>query len=93
VLSGGRVAAQQFFVAAVVGAPVLWTEARELIREGDIVDAIEGGVSLTGTCATKVQYLISGELKGEAEALGLICPSFRNKCPIRSTRLKPLSLM
>ena len=75
VISGGRVADKQFFVAAVVGAPVLWTEARESVREGDIVDAIEkGGVAFQNMFETKVQYLISGESKGEAEALALICP-------------------
>src|SRR5512132_3696716 len=75
VLSGGRVADKQFFVAAVVGAPVLWTEARESIREGDVVDAIEkGGVAFQNMFETKVQYLISGESTGEAEALALICP-------------------
>ena len=75
VISGGRVADKQFFVAAVVGAPVLWTEARESVREGDIVDAIEkGGVAFRKMFKTKIQYVISGEMKGEAEALALICP-------------------
>jgi diacylglycerol kinase family enzyme len=67
VLSGGRVADKQFFIAAVVGAPSLWAEARESIREGDIVDAIEkGSVAFQKMFEMKVQYLISGEIKGEA---------------------------
>jgi diacylglycerol kinase family enzyme len=75
VLSGGRVADKQFFVAAIVGAPSLWVEARESIREGDIVGAIEkGSVAFQKMFKTKVQYLISGEKKGEAEAVALICP-------------------
>jgi diacylglycerol kinase family enzyme len=75
VLSGGRVADKQFFIAAVVGAPSLWAEARESIREGDIVDAIEkGSVAFQKMFEMKVQYLISGEIKGEAEAVALICP-------------------
>ena len=75
VLSGGRVADKQFFVAAIVGAPTLWAEARESIREGDIVDAIEkGSVAFQNMFETKVQYLISGGIKGEAEAVALICP-------------------
>jgi diacylglycerol kinase family enzyme len=75
VLSGGRVGDKQFFVAAIVGAPALWTEARESIRHGDIVDAIEkGSVAFQNMFETKVQYLISGDIKGEAEALALICP-------------------
>ena len=75
VLSGGRVADKQFFIAAIVGAPALWTEPRESIRKGDIIDAIEkGSVAFQKMFETKVQYLISGEIKGEAEAVAFICP-------------------
>jgi diacylglycerol kinase family enzyme len=75
VLSGGRIADKQFFIAAIVGAPALWAEARESIREGDIVDAIEkGSVAFQNMFETKVQYLISGKIKGDAEAVALICP-------------------
>jgi diacylglycerol kinase family enzyme len=82
VLSGGRVADKQFFIAAVVGAPSLWTDARESIREGEIVDAIEkGGVAFQNMFETKVQYLISGKIKGEAEAVVLICPLISEEMP------------
>jgi diacylglycerol kinase family enzyme len=75
VLSGGRVADKRFFIAAIVGAPSLWAEARESIREGEIVDAIEkGGVAFQHMFETKVHYLISGKMKGEAEAVAVICP-------------------
>ena len=75
VLSGGRIADKQFFIAAIVGAPALWTQARESIRDGDIIDAIEkGSVAFQKMFETKVQYLISEEIKGEAEAVALICP-------------------
>jgi diacylglycerol kinase family enzyme len=75
VLSGGRVADKQFFIAAIVGAPSLLAEARESIREGEIVDAIKkGGVAFQNMFETKVQYLISEKIKGEAEAVVLICP-------------------
>jgi diacylglycerol kinase family enzyme len=76
VLSGGRIAGQQFLVAAIAGAPALWAEPRESIREGDIVDAIEKGrVAFRRTFETKVQYLISGRIKGEAEAVAVISPT------------------
>ena len=75
VLSGGRVADKQFFIAAIVGAPTLWTEARESIRERDIGDAIEKGTAaFRNMFETKVRYFISGEKKGEAEAVAVICP-------------------
>jgi len=74
-LSAGRVADKLFFVAAILGAPSLWVEPRESIREGDIVRAIEkGSVAFQEMFETKVQYLISREVKGEAEAVALICP-------------------
>jgi diacylglycerol kinase family enzyme len=75
VLSGGRIADKQFFIAAILGAPALWAEPRESIRKGDIVDAIEkGSIAFRNMFETKVQYLISGEIKGEAETVALICP-------------------
>ena len=75
VLSGGRIAGKQFLIAAIVGAPALLAEPRESMREGNIVDAIEkGSVAFRKMFETKVQYLISGGMKGEAEAVALICP-------------------
>ena len=75
VLSAGRVEDNQFFVAAIVGVPALWAETRESIREGDIVDAIKtGAVAFQGMFATKIQYSISSESKGEAEVVAVICP-------------------
>jgi diacylglycerol kinase family enzyme len=75
VLSGGRIAGKQFFIAAIVGAPALLTEPRESMREGNIVDAIEkGSAAFRQMFDTKIQYLISGGMKGEAKAVVLICP-------------------
>jgi len=75
VLSGGRIAGKQFLIAAIVGAPALLVEPRESMREGNIVDAIEkGSVAFQKMFETKIQYLISGGMKGEAKAVALICP-------------------
>jgi diacylglycerol kinase family enzyme len=75
VLSGGRIAGKQFLIAAIVGAPALLTEPRESMREGNIVDAIEkGSVAFRKMFETKIQYLISGGMKGEAKAVAVICP-------------------
>src|SRR4030095_4886441 len=79
-LSGGRVAGKQFFIAAIVGAPTLWTEARESVRERDIGNAIEKGtVALQSMFETKVQYFMSAEMKGEAEVVAVICPLISEK--------------
>jgi len=75
VLSGGRVANKRFFIAAIVGAPALWTQPRESMREGNIADAIKkGSVAFRRMFETKVEYFISGGGKGETEAVALICP-------------------
>jgi diacylglycerol kinase family enzyme len=74
-LSGGRIAGKQFLIAAVVGAPALLAEPRESMREGNILDAIEkGSLAFRKMFETKIQYLISDEMKGQAEAVALICP-------------------
>lgn len=74
-LSGGRTGDKQFFVAAILGAPSLWVEPRESIREGDFLAAIEKGkVAFKKMFETKLQYFISTQVKGDAEAVALICP-------------------
>jgi diacylglycerol kinase family enzyme len=74
-LSGGRVGDKLFFVAAVVGAPGLWMEAREAIREGDILNAVgKAGVAFAAMFDTTIQYFISPEVRGEAEVVAVICP-------------------
>jgi diacylglycerol kinase family enzyme len=75
VLSGGQIADKRFFVAAIVGTPALWAEARESVREGDFVDAVgKGTAAFQKMFETKVQYHISEEIKGDAEAVAVICP-------------------
>src|SRR5215831_9151812 len=73
-LSGGRTGHELFFVAAVVGAPGLWMEAGEAIREGDLLDAVEkSGIAFEAMFDTTVQYSISPEVTREAEVVAVIC--------------------
>ena len=74
-LSGGRATNKLFFVAALVGVPALWIDAREAMREYDVGDAFEKGtVALQKMFDTKLQYSISPQLSGEAEVVTVICP-------------------
>ena len=74
-LSAGRAGQSLFFVAALIGAPALWIEARESIRERDIADAVEkSAVAFQATFDRTVQYFISPEMNGEAEVVAVICP-------------------
>jgi diacylglycerol kinase family enzyme len=75
ILSGGQVAKKRFFVAAVVGMPALWAQARESVREGDIVEVVEkGAVAFQRMFETKLRYVFSEHSNGEAAAVVLICP-------------------
>jgi diacylglycerol kinase family enzyme len=74
-LSGGRVGHKLFFVAAVAGPPGLWMEAREAMREGHILNAVEkAGVAFKAMFDTTIQYFISPEVNGEAKIVAVICP-------------------
>jgi diacylglycerol kinase family enzyme len=74
-LSAGRIGDKLFFVAAVVGAPGLWMEAREAIRKGDILNAVgKAGVAFQAMFDTTIQYFISSEVSGKAEVVAIICP-------------------
>ena len=74
-LSGGRIGDELFFVAAIVGAPGLWMEARESLRGRDIRVAVgKSAVAFRTMFETKIRYSISSETSGEAELLAIICP-------------------
>ncbi len=70
VLSGGRVADANalFFVAAVVGAPGLWMEAREALREGDI-HFISPEVSGEAEVVTVICPLVSEQMSDSEQTL------------------------
>lgn len=74
-LSGGRTGNELFFVAAIIGAPGLWMEARESLRKRDIRDAVgKSAVAFQAMFDTKIGYSISSEASGEAEVLAITCP-------------------
>ena len=75
VISAGRVADKQFFVAAVVGAPTFGQKPENLYVKEILLMLSKRGASLSKSMfKTKVQYLISAGMKGEAEAVAVICP-------------------
>jgi diacylglycerol kinase family enzyme len=74
-LSAGRTGNELFFVAAIVGGPGLWMEARESIRERHIVDAVEkSAVALRAMFEEKLRYSMSPGTTGQADAVAIICP-------------------
>lgn len=74
-ISGGAANGVQFFIAAIVGGPTLWTHAREALRTGDLPEAISRGMhAFANMLAKKVRYSFSPSITGEADALVALCP-------------------
>jgi diacylglycerol kinase family enzyme len=74
VVSGGDVGGQNFFCAAVLGAPSLWADTREALRHGDVVQAAEGAVNAIRHHSEPLSYRLGAAQPGEAEAVVVICP-------------------
>jgi diacylglycerol kinase family enzyme len=74
-VSGGSIGGQQFFIAAVLGAPALLADARESLREGDIGSTLaKGKEALDNLLVRKVEYSFSPEIAGEADMVFIVCP-------------------
>lgn len=71
----GEVATHRFFVAGVFGSASLLAEARESIREGDLVGALGQGVSaMRQALGHELTYRFEGEAASKAEAVVVLCP-------------------
>jgi diacylglycerol kinase family enzyme len=74
-VSGGRVCGRSFYVAAVLGAPALWGQAREALRSGKLVEAKRRmDLAIRRAFAGGLRYGAEGQLGRKGEALVLICP-------------------
>ncbi len=74
-VSGGLVAGQRFFISAICGAPALWANAREALREAKIGEVLaHSKVALKHMFAAKVNYHFDEMNEGTAEALIVTCP-------------------
>jgi len=74
-VSGGRAGEHAFFVAAMLGAPTLWADAREAIRAGHFGEAIRrAGTAARRSFSEPLQYQFGDSLRGTAEAVAVVCP-------------------
>ena len=73
-VSGGMVEGHPFFCAAILGAPALWADAREALRDGDIVEAGKRAVTAARRSSELLDYELGQEKSGEAAAVAIICP-------------------
>jgi diacylglycerol kinase family enzyme len=75
VVGGGRAEGYRFFVAALLGEPALWADAREALRAGDIVEAARRGwTAIRRSRSDPLRYVFGDTLQGTAEAVAVICP-------------------
>ena len=74
-VSGGEVSGRTFYVAAILGAPALWAEAREAVRERRPLAAIRRSIRAASRAFSGgLRYTLDDGKREEAEALTLMCP-------------------
>ena len=88
-VSGGRVCDRTFYIAAIAGAPTLWTHVREAAREVDIPKVIEKGMhAFQNMLSSKVTYSFSKNSSGEAGAIAVLCPLISEVLPNEARTLE-----
>jgi diacylglycerol kinase family enzyme len=74
-ISGGEINGRLFFVAAILGSPALWADAREAARAGRADLALmRARRALRRAFSSRLRYVLDGRPKGKTEALTLMCP-------------------
>ena len=73
-VSGGDLAGHRFYCAAILGAPSLWADAREAVREGHLLKAAQRAVTATRRSLSDAVQYDFGSASGPADAVAVICP-------------------
>ncbi len=74
-VSGGEVGGHGFYVAAILGAPALWADAREAVRKGKLKLAVlRARRALLRAFKGRLRFELDGGERAKAEALTLMCP-------------------
>lgn len=74
-VSGGRASGHGFFVAALLGAPTLWADAREAVRSGHFIEAGKrASTAMRRGMSEPLAYEFGADLSGPAEAVAVMCP-------------------
>ena len=73
---GGEVDGRMFYVAAILGAPALWAEAREAVRAGRPRLAwLRARRAVSRTFTGGLHYTLGDGRAEKTEALSLVCPT------------------
>ncbi len=73
-VSGGMVEDEAFFCAAVLGAPSLFADAREALRHGHPIEAIQRSATALRRSSEALDYRFDDGAEGSAEAVVVLCP-------------------
>jgi diacylglycerol kinase family enzyme len=74
-VSGGEVGGRSFYVAAILGSPALWADAREAVRDLKPVLAVQRARRAFMRAFTgPLRFQLDDGPRREAEALTLMCP-------------------
>ena len=74
-ISGGQVGGRSFYVAAVLGSPALFADAREALRQGKFWKAVMRTQRAAARAFTgRVNVDLDGHTRRRVEALTLMCP-------------------
>ncbi len=91
-VSGGSVGGHPFFCAAILGAPALWADAREALREGQLAEAAKRSLTALRRSSELLDYQLGQEISGEAAAVAIICPLVSNALDAQEPSLEAAAL-
>ncbi|CAN5585092.1 diacylglycerol kinase family protein [soil metagenome] len=91
-VSGGDAQGHRFYCAAILGAPSLWADAREAIREGDLIEAAKRAVTATRRSLSDAIEYEFGAMTGSADAVAVICPLISQVMHGEETALEAVAL-
>jgi diacylglycerol kinase family enzyme len=74
-IGGGEINGETFYVAAILGSPALFADAREAMRKGKLSLAIDRGRrAFRRVFKGRLRYALDNDRTGKAEAISLLCP-------------------
>ncbi len=92
-VGGGEVNGRPFHVAAILGNPALWAPAREALRGGRLLEAMQRALYAWRRCFhRKLRYALDGGPKHKAEALALMCPLISRALPHDAEALEAVGI-
>ncbi len=92
-VAGGEVEGRRFYVAAILGSPALWAQAREAAREGDAKRALlRARRALQRAFTGRLRYSLDGSARRKTEALVLMTPLISKVMDEEEPRLEAAAL-